>query len=376
MSPRRARSSTARCATAAPGSIRSRSRALLAAYAHPDRAGRAGARSPTKRSPRPAPLLAEGGAVVAQDPVARHRAQVRCRRRAAQPHQRSAPCATPPPTFWRARARPGRTRASPASPIHPMIVRPKARELIAGIADDPTFGPVIVFGRGGTAVEVIDDKALALPPLDLKLARDLIARTRVSRVLKAYRNVPAADETRDRAGAGQARAAGRRPAGDARARSQSAARRRERRDRASMRGWRSRRSRSARRGPAGHPRFAIRPYPKEWERHVALRDGTAMLRASGAAGGRAALRAVLRRGHASRTCGCASSRRSRNSATPSSRASPRSTTRAPWPSSRSTRRPARCSASCACTPNANYDTRRIRHPGALRPARDAGSAGC
>src|SRR5262249_24844394 len=45
--------------------------------------------------------------------------------------------------------------------IHPMIVRPKARELIAGIADDPTFGPVIVFGRGGTAVEVIGDKALA-----------------------------------------------------------------------------------------------------------------------------------------------------------------------------------------------------------------------
>jgi acetyltransferase len=78
--------------------------------------------------------------------------------------------------------------------IHPMIVRPKARELIAGLADDPTFGPVVVFGHGGTAVEVIDDKALALPPLDLGLARQLIARTRVSRMLKAYRNVPAADE--------------------------------------------------------------------------------------------------------------------------------------------------------------------------------------
>jgi acetyltransferase len=74
--------------------------------------------------------------------------------------------------------------------IQPMIVRPKAHELIVGIGDDPTFGPVIVFGRGGTAVEVVDDKALALPPLDLKMARDLIARTRVSRVLKGYRNVP------------------------------------------------------------------------------------------------------------------------------------------------------------------------------------------
>ena len=76
--------------------------------------------------------------------------------------------------------------------VQPMIIRPKARELIAGIADDATFGPVIVFGRGGTAVEVINDKALSLPPLDLNLARDLIARTRVSRILGAYRNVPAA----------------------------------------------------------------------------------------------------------------------------------------------------------------------------------------
>ncbi len=78
--------------------------------------------------------------------------------------------------------------------VQPMVIKPKARELIAGLADDPTFGPVVVFGRGGTAVEVIDDKALALPPLDLRLAHELIGRTRVSRILKAYRDVPAADE--------------------------------------------------------------------------------------------------------------------------------------------------------------------------------------
>jgi acetyltransferase len=77
--------------------------------------------------------------------------------------------------------------------IHPMISRPHGRELLAGIADDPTFGPVVVFGRGGTAVEVIDDKAIALPPLDLKAAHELMARTRVFRVLRAYRDVPAAD---------------------------------------------------------------------------------------------------------------------------------------------------------------------------------------
>jgi acetyltransferase len=72
-----------------------------------------------------------------------------------------------------------------------MVVRAKAREIIMGLADDPTFGTVVVFGRGGTAVEIINDKALALPPLDLRLARDLIERTRVSRLLRAYRDVPA-----------------------------------------------------------------------------------------------------------------------------------------------------------------------------------------
>jgi acetyltransferase len=75
--------------------------------------------------------------------------------------------------------------------VQPMLLRPKARELILGIASDPTFGPVIAFGHGGTGVEIIDDKALALPPLDLKLAGELIERTRVSRLLRAYRDVPA-----------------------------------------------------------------------------------------------------------------------------------------------------------------------------------------
>ena len=75
--------------------------------------------------------------------------------------------------------------------VQPMVIRTKAREIIMGLADDPTFGTVVVFGRGGTAVEIINDKALALPPLDLRLARDLIERTRVSRLLRAYRDVPA-----------------------------------------------------------------------------------------------------------------------------------------------------------------------------------------
>jgi acetyltransferase len=91
-----------------------------------------------------------------------------------------------------ARARSLRPEARIAGVIvQAMVVRAKAREIIMGIADDPTFGTVIVFGRGGTAAEIIDDKALALPPLDLRLARDLIGRTRVSRLLNAYRDVPA-----------------------------------------------------------------------------------------------------------------------------------------------------------------------------------------
>ena len=75
--------------------------------------------------------------------------------------------------------------------VQAMVVKAKARELILGLADDPTFGTVVVFGRGGTAVEIINDKALALPPLDMRLAGDLIERTRVSRLLRAYRDVPA-----------------------------------------------------------------------------------------------------------------------------------------------------------------------------------------
>ncbi|HYW77555.1 MAG TPA: bifunctional acetate--CoA ligase family protein/GNAT family N-acetyltransferase [Gammaproteobacteria bacterium] len=67
--------------------------------------------------------------------------------------------------------------------VQPMVKRADARELIAGLTLDPIFGPVIVFGAGGVAVEAMDDTALALPPLDVKLAQDLIERTRIHKVL-------------------------------------------------------------------------------------------------------------------------------------------------------------------------------------------------
>jgi acetyltransferase len=77
--------------------------------------------------------------------------------------------------------------------VQQMARRPGAHELIVGAATDPVFGPVILFGRGGIAVEVIADRAVALPPLNMNLARELVSRTRVSRLLKGYRDRPAAD---------------------------------------------------------------------------------------------------------------------------------------------------------------------------------------
>ena len=72
--------------------------------------------------------------------------------------------------------------------VHPMVRKPHAIELIAGMTVDDVFGPVMVFGRGGTAVEVIRDKALALAPLDMLSAQDMMEKTRVNRLLKGYRD--------------------------------------------------------------------------------------------------------------------------------------------------------------------------------------------
>jgi len=70
-----------------------------------------------------------------------------------------------------------------------MVTRRSGRELIVGIARDPSFGPVISFGMGGIAVEIVRDSALALPPLNRMLAGDLIDRTRVATMLKPFRGM-------------------------------------------------------------------------------------------------------------------------------------------------------------------------------------------
>lgn len=74
--------------------------------------------------------------------------------------------------------------------VQPMVHRPGAYELIVGMVNDAQFGPVILVGHGGTAVEIVDDKSLALPPLNMRLAREAISRTRIYHQLKGFRGRP------------------------------------------------------------------------------------------------------------------------------------------------------------------------------------------
>jgi acetyltransferase len=77
--------------------------------------------------------------------------------------------------------------------VQPMLRFAHAREVLVAVATDAVFGPVISFGSGGVAAEALSDTAVALPPLNAMLARDLIERTRVVRLLAGYRDVPPAD---------------------------------------------------------------------------------------------------------------------------------------------------------------------------------------
>jgi acetyltransferase len=76
--------------------------------------------------------------------------------------------------------------------VQPLVLRPLAQELIVGASVDAMFGPIVLFGQGGTAVEVLADRSIALPPLNRVLAREMIARTRVSKLLAGYRDHPPA----------------------------------------------------------------------------------------------------------------------------------------------------------------------------------------
>ncbi len=96
----------------------------------------------------------------------------------------------------------GRIRESVAKPggpggfgggsVQPMVPA-EGIELILGSSSDPQFGPVLLFGAGGRAVEVFQDHSLALPPLNTTLARRAIERTRIFRALLGFRGAPPAD---------------------------------------------------------------------------------------------------------------------------------------------------------------------------------------
>jgi acetyltransferase len=154
--------------------------------------------------------------------------------------------------------------------IQPMIQRPGALELLVGLVEDATFGPLVAFGQGGTAVEIVRDSSLELPPLNALLARRLMARTRVWQLLQGYRakpptNIEAVVEVLIRLG-------------------QVAADQPEIReldinpllaDAAGVVGLDAR-LRIAPLETAGSTRLAIAPYPKELETAETLRDGTVL----------------------------------------------------------------------------------------------------
>lgn len=78
--------------------------------------------------------------------------------------------------------------------VQAMARRPGALELIVGIASDPVFGPVMLLGEGGVAVELHKNHAVALPPLNARLAADMVAGSRLAPLLAGYRGRPPADE--------------------------------------------------------------------------------------------------------------------------------------------------------------------------------------
>ncbi len=159
--------------------------------------------------------------------------------------------------------------------VMPMVEKRFGIELLAGIADDFVFGPVVVFGQGGTSVEVVGDRALDLAPIDMNLAHAMIAETRVAKLMRGYRNRPPVDEyavaltlcklSQLACDVPEIRELDLNPIVadhegvivlDARVRIAPI---------------------TQRSGQIGHPRLAIRPYPKEWERETMLKDGRAAL---------------------------------------------------------------------------------------------------
>jgi acetyltransferase len=154
--------------------------------------------------------------------------------------------------------------------VQQMAQRPRAAELIIGMTEDSVFGPVVMFGQGGTLVELMNDTTLELPPLNLALARAQMARTRVYRVLQGYRGAPPADLD---AVAATLVAVARLAADQAMLKELDINPLLA--DQDGVIAVDARIRVAASRQPAV-ARLAIRPYPQELESRAALRDGTAL----------------------------------------------------------------------------------------------------
>ena len=93
----------------------------------------------------------------------------------------------------------GRVKAAmPEAEIIGVTVQEMSRggyEVIIGSKKDPTFGPALMFGMGGTGVELYRDVAVDFPPINQALAEAMIDSTKVSRLLRGFRGKPAVDLT-------------------------------------------------------------------------------------------------------------------------------------------------------------------------------------
>jgi len=87
-------------------------------------------------------------------------------------------------------------KSLPRAQIHGIFIEPmvkKRYEILIGAKKDRLFGPAIIFGLGGVAVEIFKDTKVGLPPLNMSLAMRLIEKTKIYRLLKGYRGMPGVD---------------------------------------------------------------------------------------------------------------------------------------------------------------------------------------
>ena len=66
-------------------------------------------------------------------------------------------------------------------------------ELVIGMIRDPQFGPMLMFGLGGTSVEILKDVAFRITPLTRQDAREMIRQIKGYRLLEGYRGQPPVD---------------------------------------------------------------------------------------------------------------------------------------------------------------------------------------